>query len=209
MAYETSDKAEKFSPRDHPDWIGRLFLVYPTEVNNVVFVDDKGVPSPTDVVTADVAILDLIDPETGKNKVLLGARIAGKAIVPQIKGKVSSGNANLGRLRQLPAQGAKSGAFVFDTEFSGADEAMAKIQDSVDWRGKYGAAPPTGVASPAPATAYQAPPATPGTVASTAAGPWYGTPEGAALLGKLVSNGVANATTFDLATAQLVGASFA
>lgn len=198
MAYETSDKGEKFSPRDHPEWIGKLFLVYPTELNVVQFQDDKGVPSPTDVVTADVAILDLIDPETGRPKVLLGARIAGKAIVPQIKGKVVSGNANLGRMRQLPAQGAKSGAYVFDSEFTPADEHLAKQQDVADWRGKYGAAPagpPTGVASPAPATP-----------APAAGAQWYVTDT--ALLTKLLSNGVANAVSLDYATAQLIGASF-
>lgn len=201
MAYETSDRGEKFSPRDNPSWIGKLFLVYPTELNVVQFQDDKGVPSPTDVVTADVAILDLIDPETGKPKVLLGARIAGKAIVPQIKGKVISGNANLGRMRQLPAQGAKSGAYVFDTEFTAADEQLAKQQDAADWRGKYGATPPTGAASPAAATA------TPVPAINGQAAPWFATDT--ALLTKLLSNGVANATTLDHATAQLIGASFA
>lgn len=201
MAYETSDKGEKFSPRDHPEWIGKLFLVYPTEVNTVQFQDDKGQPQPTDVVTADVAILDLIDPETQRPKVLLGARIAGKAIVPQIKGKVTSGNANLGRMRQLPAQGAKSGAYVFDNEFTPADEAAATAQDAGDWRGKYGApATPTGAASAAPATP------TPGAAAPAAGAPWFATDT--ALMQKLVQNGVANFATLDHATAQMIGASF-
>jgi hypothetical protein len=204
VAYETADKGEKFSPRDHPEWVGKLFLIYPTELNVVQFQDDKGVPQPTDVVTADVAILDLIDPETGQPKVLLGARIAGKALVPQIKGKVVSGNAALGRLRQLPAQGAKSGAYVLDNEFTQADVALAERQDAHDWRGKYGtpaqAATPTGGVSAAPATPTPAP-------AAPAAGvPWFATDT--ALLTKLLSNGVANATTLDHATAQLIGQSF-
>lgn len=202
MAYETSDKGEKFSPRDNPEWIGKLFLVYPTELNVVNFINEKtNLPEPTDVVTADVAILDLIDPATGRAKVLLGARIAGKAIVPQIKGKVVSGNANLGRMRQLPAQGAKSGAYVFDTEFSPADEQLATQQDSADWRGKYGATPPTGAASPAAATA------TPVPAINGQATPWFATDT--ALLTKLLQNGVSNATTLDHATAQLIGQSFA
>lgn len=204
MAYETADKGEKFSPRDHPEWVGKLFLIYPTEVNVVNFVNDKtNQPEPTDVVTADVAILDLIDPETQRPKVLLGARIAGKALVPQIKGKVVSGNAALGRLRQLPAQGAKSGAYVLDNEFTPADVQMAEAQDANDWRGKYGtpAAVPTGGVSAAPATP------TPAAAAPVAGAPWFATDT--ALAQKLASNGVANFTTLDYATAQMIGASFA
>lgn len=203
MAYETADKGEKFSPRDHPEWVGKLFLVYPTEVNTVNFQDDKGQPQPTEVVTADVAILDLIDPETQKPKVLLGARVAGKALVPQIKGKAVSGNAALGRLRQLPAQGAKSGAYVLDNEFTPADVAMAEAQDANDWRGKYQTpqGPPTGAASAATATP------TPGAAAPAAGAPWFASDT--ALMQKLVQNGVANFNTLDYATAQMIGASFA
>lgn len=202
MAYETADKGEKFSPRDHPEWINKLFLIYPTEVNVVQFQDDKGQPQPTDVVTADVAILDLIDPETGQPKVLLGARIAGKALVPQIKGKVERKSAALGRLRQLPAQGAKSGAYVLDNEFTPADEQLAVAQDQKQWRGSPYGQPtvPTGGVSAAPATPTPAP------AAPAAGAPWFATDT--ALLTKLLANGVANATTLDHATAQLIGQSF-
>lgn len=204
MAYETADKGEKFSPRDHPEWIGQLFLIYPTAVDTVVFHDEKtNEPRPTEIVTADVAILGLIDPETGKNRVLLGAKIGNKALVPQIKNKVGSGNAALGRLRQLPAQGAKSGAYVLDNEFTATDEQAATAQDQTDWRGKYGAAQatPTGGVSVAAATATPAP------VVGGATAPWYATDT--ALAAKLAQNGVANFTTLDYNTAQMIGASFA
>lgn len=209
MAYETADKGEKFSPRDHPEWIGRLFLIYPTALETVVFHDEKtNEPRPTEMVTADVAILDLTDPETGRPKVLLSAHIGNKALVPQIKGKVTSGNAALGRLRQLPAQGAKSGAYVLDNEFTPADEQLAIQQDQTDWRGKYGGAsgsPTGGAASAAPATTT---PAAAAPVAAAPGGaPWYATDT--ALAQKLASNGVANFTTLDYNTAQMIGASFA
>lgn len=213
MAYETADKGEKFSPRDHPEWIGRLFLIYPTAVETVTFHDEKtNEPRPTEMVTADVAILDLVDPETQQPKVLLSAKIGNKALVPQIRGKVGSGNAALGRLRQLPAQGAKSGAYVLDNEFTPADEQLAIRQDSTDWRGKYGgavAASPTGAASaaaatPTPAAAAQAAPVVGG---GATQGPWYATDT--ALAQKLAANGVANFTTLDYNTAQMIGASFA
>lgn len=199
MAYSQPVKGESFSPRDHPEWANKLFVIYPTEVATVQFED-----GPSEVVTADVMIVDLIDPETQRPKVMQGARIGGKALVPAIRKYVGTPDAALGRLRQLPPKGAKSGAFVLD-DHTDAEIALATQAEASNagWRGGYGqpvaaSGPPTGAASPAPATA-----------APAAGSPWYGTPEGAALLGKLVSNGVANATTFDLATAQMVGASFA
>lgn len=194
MAYEQPDKGEKFSPRDHPEWVGRLFLVYPTEVNIVQFQDDKGQPSPTDVVTADVAIIDLVDPETGKPKVLKGARIAGRALVPQIKGKVDKRTAALGRLRQLPAQGTKSGAYVLD-EFSPADGQLADSFDATDWRGvREQPAPPTGVVSTPTATAVPAP----------AGAPWFATGDGPQVAAKLLSNGVSNAYQLDEQNARMI-----
>jgi len=196
VAYSQPAKGESFSPRDHPEWANKLFVIYPTAADIVQFED-----GPSEVVTADVMIVDLIDPATSKPKLLLGARIGGKALVPAIKKYVGTTDAALGRLRQLPPKGAKSGAFVLD-DHTDAEIALATSAEASNagWRGGYGqpAGPPTGVASPVPATA-----------APAAGSPWYATAEGAALLGKLVSNGVANAVTFDLATAQMVGASFA
>lgn len=209
MGYEQPEKGEKFSPRDnHPAWIGKLFLIYPTEVNTVIFKDERtNEDRPTEVVTADVAIVDLIDPETGKPKVLKGARIAGKGLVPQIKPKLARPNtAAAGRLKQLPAQGQKSGAYVLD-EFAPQDAAALDAFDAQPWRSTYeqpgAAVPPTGAASAVPATAVPAP------AAAAAGAPWFATPDGAALLQKLNANGIANAHTFDHATAVAVGATFA
>lgn len=197
MAYEAAEKGEKFAPRDHPEWINKLFLIYPTDASTVQFED-----GPSEIVTADVAIIDLIDALTAKPKVLLGARIGGKALVPQIKPKIAKATAALGRLRQLPAQGAKSGAFVLDNEFTPAEAQLADAFELTGWRTKFEqAGPPTGTASAAPATATPA--------AAVSSGPWFANPDGAALLQKLLANGVANAPTLDHATALMIGASFA
>lgn len=196
MAIEQPDKGEKFTPRDHPEWLGKLFLIYPTEANVVQFED-----GPAEMITADVAVVDLIDPETGKAKIMKGARIGGKAMVPQIKPKLSKANtAAAGRLRQLPAQGQKSGAYVLD-DMSDADMQLAQQFDATPWRSGVEqpaapAGPPTGAASQPQATP---PPAAGGT-------PWFVTDP--ALLTKLAQNGVANPTTLDYNTAQMIGASF-
>jgi hypothetical protein len=199
VGYNQPAKGESFSPRDHPEWVGKLFVIYPTDFGTVQFED-----GPSDIVTADVIIADLIDPETQRPKVLQGARIGGKALVPAIKGYVGTGDAALGRLRQLPAKGAKSGAYVLD-EHTDAEIALATQVEAANanWRGTYAqpAATPTGAVSAAPATATPAP------AAAAAGAPWFGTDT--ALLTKLLQNGVANATTLDYATAQLIGASFA
>jgi hypothetical protein len=203
VPYEQPEKGEKFSPRDHPEWLGKLFLIYPTEFNVVNFRDERtGEERPTDVVTADVAIVDLIDPETGKPKVLKGARIAGKGLVPQIKPKLSRPNtAAAGRLKQLPAQGQKSGAYVLD-EFAPADAAQLDAFDATNWRNnvEQPAPPTTGNAYTPPATA-----ATPAPAAA-ASGPWFANPEGAALLQKLLANGISNAAQLDHASALQIGA---
>ena len=200
MAYAQPAKGESFSPRDHPEWWGKLFIIYPTEAGIVQFED-----GPTEIVTADVLIADLVDPETQKPKVIQGARIGGKALVPAVKKYVGTTDAALGRLRQLPANGAKSGAFVLD-EHTAADITLATHTEAAQpgWRGGYGqpaAATPTGAASGVPATATPAP------AAAAAGAPWFATDT--ALVTKLVANGVASFATLDYATAQPIGASFA
>jgi len=201
VAFEQPAQAEKFSPRDHPEWVNKLFLIYPTSVDMVTFNNDDGTPKPpSEVVTADVAIVDLINPETGRPTVLKGARIGGKALVPQIKPYASKHNtAAAGRLRQLPGQGAKSGAYVLDN-FQPQDGPTLTAFDATDWRGQIQQpAPP--VAAVAPAAA--APTYAPAPVQQTAV-PWFAVGDGGAVLQKLLASGVANATGLDEATARMI-----
>jgi hypothetical protein len=109
-----------FSPRDHADWLGRLFLIYPDRVVTKTFNAEEG---PVDMVEADVAIIDLVDPQTGQPTVLQGTTIGGKALVPQLKTQL--GAMVLGRLAQGQAQGSKSGAYYL-TDFTDQDGVMAQ-----------------------------------------------------------------------------------
>jgi hypothetical protein len=109
-----------FSPRDHADWLGRLFLIYPDRIITKTFTQEEG---PVDMVEADAAIIDLMDPQTGQPTVLAGTTIGGKALVPQLKTQL--GAMVLGRLAQSPAQGQKSGAYYL-TDFSDQDAQIAQ-----------------------------------------------------------------------------------
>lgn len=209
MSFEQPATPEKFSPRDHPEWIGRLFLIYPTSVDMVTFNNDDGTPkAPSEVVTADVAIVDLIDPQTGRPVILKGARIGGKALVPQIKPYASKHNtAAAGRLKQLPGQGAKNGAYVLDN-FAPEDGPTLNAFDATDWRGTYQQPAPAVAAQPAQ-VAYQAPlgagpTATPAAPTASPGAPWFASGDGPAVLGKLVANGIANAATLDEQTARMI-----
>lgn len=212
--YGQPDKAEKFSPRDNPSWIGRLFLIYPTEVNEVVFNKPDGTPDvPSKIVSADVAIVDLINPETGKPTVLLGARIGGKALVPQLTKTAGTGSPVLGRLAKLPAQGAKDGAYVLNDFVAGRDDLLADQFEAAagDWRGKFAqptANPPAATATPGVSYAAQTPPAAPAAVPAAAASlvlpPWGYLPGGAEVAAKLSGAGVDISQVPDLQTAQLI-----
>lgn len=201
MGYEQPAVREKFSPRDNPLWYGKLFLIYPTRAETVEFQD-----GPSRIVTADVAIIDLIDPSTGKPTVLLGAGIGGKALVPQLEPLISKGVAAAGRLTKLPAQGQKDGAFKLDN-FTPADAPALDAFELTAWRQTYAqpAATPTPAVAPAPAV----PGTLPGvpSVAATPGPPWYGDPANTALLTKLTGAGVQGVLQMDLATASMIGAS--
>lgn len=162
MSYEQPDKGAKFTPSDHPEWLGKLFLIWPESVETVNFNRPDGTVDPTEMVTADVAIIDLNDPETGKPTFLASARIGGSALAPQIKKKL--GKKVLGRLAQTPRQGNKSGAF-FIADFTPQDVQWAEQYEAAFPRQSYQAANGNGAipeqawggAQPAPA----APPAAP------------------------------------------------
>lgn len=168
--YDQPDRGEKFTPSDHPEWLGKLFLFWPDSVDTVNFNRPDGTVDPTDMVTADVAIVDLVNPETGQPTYLKGARIGGSALAPQLKKKL--GKKVLGRLQQTPRQGNKSGAY-FLADFTPQDVALAQQYEASHPRNTYDA--PSGQAPAPAANAWNGQPA-----AAPAAAPppnaWGGAP---------------------------------
>lgn len=141
------DKGERFAPRDHPEWVGRLFIIYPDSVSQHMGKSSTGQPEPYEAVEADVAIVDLINPETGQPKVLTGVRIGGKSLVPQIK-KHCGGGMVLGRLTQGQSSAEKSGAYYL-AEYTDADVQLATQYINTHPRNQF--TQPTAQAAPAPA----------------------------------------------------------
>lgn len=126
MSYDQPDKGAGFAPSDHPEWVNQLFLIWPKSVENVVFQKQNGEPDPTDMVTADVAIVTLVDPKTGAPVMLKNARIGGKAFTPQIKNKV--GKKVLGKFVQLPKQPGKNAAYCLDVPAPESPEWAQMVQ---------------------------------------------------------------------------------
>ncbi|WP_030777214.1 hypothetical protein [Streptomyces sp. NRRL S-920] len=145
------DKGDRFTPRDHPEWLGKLFIIYPDSVNQHQGTDDKGQPQMYEAVEADVAIVDLPNPETGQPTTLTNARIAGKGLVPQIR-KHCGGGMVLGRLSQSPPNGRNSGAY-FLAEYTDADVQLATQYINAHPRNAF--TQPTAQQAPAPAPAQQ------------------------------------------------------
>ena len=220
MAIEQPAVAGKFSPRDHPNWWSteawnpggpKLFLIYPLSIEDATFTKPNGSQETTRIVTADVAICDLADAEAGTPyTALLGVRIGGKALVPQLSKSVGTGNAVAGRLKQLPGQGEKSGAFVLD-DYLPTDVALLNQVDALPWRAQTPAQPnptppasayPASAAAPTPPTAGPAPAATSSTATPRPA--WSYLPGGTDLFAKLSGAGVDVSQVGDLATAQMI-----
>lgn len=132
--------SEGFSPSRHPEWMGKLFLIRPNFTESVIFDPADG---PKEMVNSFVVILDLQGPPDGRPVVIDGAQIGGAGLAPQIKHKI--GQLVLGRLEQGAPQGAKSGTFKLNPNFTPQDEAAASA-----WlAGPYGPLPP--VPNPPPA----------------------------------------------------------
>lgn len=126
-SFNQPGKGDKFTPRDHPEWLGKLFLIYPDSCSPQTFNRPDGTQDTSDIVEADVAIIDLIDPQTGQPTTLSGARIGGKGLVPQLRKMI--GSMVLGRLTKLPSQGQKDGAYVLaDYTPEDAQTATAYVQ---------------------------------------------------------------------------------
>lgn len=204
MAFAPPAVASKFAPRDNPSWYGKLLYVYPTAVEERLGTNQQtGQPEPYKVVVADIAIIDLPDPEKGTPyTVILQASVGGKAMVPQFSPLVGKGTAVLGRLSKLPAQGQKDGAYILNN-YTDADAALAtQFEASAgDWRGAL-SQPAAPVPTPAPAAAasYGSPPVGQPS-AAVPVGPWFMEPQHRPLAEKLQAHGVPFAT-LDLATAQ-------
>ncbi|MFM9643153.1 hypothetical protein [Streptomyces turgidiscabies] len=154
--FQQPGKADKFAPRDNPQWLGRLFLIYPDGCTPQTFNRPDGSQETSDVVTADVVIIDLPDPQTGQPTKLEGARIGGKGLVPQLRKAV--GSMVLGRLNKLPSQGQKDGAYVL-ADFTPQDAAMASAYVAANPRTSQFAQPAAQAQPVAQAPAYAPPPA--------------------------------------------------
>ncbi|MGY0060845.1 hypothetical protein ACWY4P_30595 [Streptomyces sp. LZ34] len=144
-------KGDKFTPRDHPEWLGKLFLIYPDSCAPQTFNRPDGTQDTSDIVEADVAIIDLIDLQTGQPTTLSGARIGGKGIVPQLRKMI--GSMVLGRLTKLPSQGQKDGAYVL-ADFTPDDAQIATAYVQTHPRTQFGQ--PQGQAQPQGQPAPQA-----------------------------------------------------
>lgn len=116
-------QGDKFDLKAHPEWEGGLALVFPTAYNEPRVWSDK-FKDPTASVSADVVILDRIDPATGQPVQLHNTMIFGKVMVVQIKANMDNGDTEiLGRIGKVPA---KVGDFAWKfLEFNPGDEATA------------------------------------------------------------------------------------
>lgn len=85
MAYDQPDSGAGFKPSDHPEWIGQVFLIWPTSEETVNFKRDDGSDDPTLMVTADVAIITVTDPVSGRPVFIKDAKIGGKALAGTIR----------------------------------------------------------------------------------------------------------------------------
>lgn len=103
MSYDQPDKSDGFKPSEHPEWLGRTFLVWPVSEETVVFTRDNGDADPTLMVTADIAIIDLMDPMTGQPVFLENAKVGGKMLAPKIRPNKPNRKI-LGRLASQRAQ---------------------------------------------------------------------------------------------------------
>lgn len=73
---------DRFDPKNHPEWMGALFLIWPTKVNDAKQWDPKYEASET--VSADMVILDRVGPD-GQPVVLKDTMVFGQVLVAQFK----------------------------------------------------------------------------------------------------------------------------
>lgn len=212
MAFEQPAVASKFAPRDHPEWYGKLFLAYATSVEERQGTNQQtGQPEPYKVVVADIAILDLPDPEKGTPYTLiLGASVGGKAMVPQLAPYAGKGTAALGRLSKLPAQGQKDGAYILNN-YTDADAAIATQFEATagNWRGNLAQPAPAVPTTPpvAPAAAFSGSTAAVGQPSAPGI-EWHKDPANAELVAKLARHQVPF-WQLDLGTAQFTASGLA
>lgn len=206
MTYaQPSTGGDQFNLKEHGDeWLGSLIVIWPTEVKPSF---DTGKYEPTDVVVADIGIIERIDPATGKPLFFKEAFIFSKGLVANTKSRI--GQVVLGRL--VKRQFAQGVGWSLDP-FQPQDIATADAYLATNPRETFVApATPTpppahdpwaGVnATPAPPAAVASP--TPAAAASTPSAPGGLDPN---LIGYLMSKGISNAATLDEATARGIAA---
>lgn len=114
-------RGDQFDPSEYG---GCLLLIYPVEYHAAIPTkfSKPGEPDPA-AVDCHIVVLDRVDPQTHAPVVKYGARIFGRAMVPQLKGGVG-GNAILGRLGQ--GQNTKGNPPWILMDFSEQDAALAR-----------------------------------------------------------------------------------
>lgn len=142
-----------FSPRNNPEWLGKLFIFYPDGVVTKTFNPDEG---PKEFVIADVAIVDLVDPQTGQPVFIKGATIGGTALVPALN-RDRLGTMVLARLRKGAPQGQKDGAYYLETEQSPQDITMGSAYVASHPRQQFTQPQAQQAPAPAPTQWGQAP----------------------------------------------------
>lgn len=158
-----------FSPKHHAEWLDRLFIFYPDSSIMKTFDEKEG---PKEFVIADVAIVDLVDPQTGQPVVLKGVSIGGVSLVPALN-RDRIGTKVLARLRRGAPRGGNDGAYYLDAEsLTPQDIAMGTAYDASHQRNQF--TPPQGQQAPAPQQQYAPPVNTYGqTPGNPAAQPQY------------------------------------
>lgn len=172
MSYDQPDKGEGFKPSDHPEWMGQIFLIWPTSEETVNFTRDNGEADPTLMVTADVAIVTVTDAVTGKPVFIKDAKIGGKGLAPAIRPNKPNRKI-LGKMAWK--QAAKGKTYFLEVPDSASPEwaqmvTFAEQYEAANPRQAYSAPTPAAapVATPAP---WGAPPPAPGAPA-----PAWGSP---------------------------------
>lgn len=121
----TPAQGDAFSLKEHPEWKGALALVYPLKVNDAKQWDPKY--AATETVTADIILLDRLDPGNGQPIVLSDSMVFPQVMVAQLKQnlKASPDPVVLGRIGQFRTQNGFD-AWEFGEYVPGVDDVLAE-----------------------------------------------------------------------------------
>jgi len=161
--YEDPGSGGSFTPSKHPEWVGKLFLIWPIRVDARKYPSkqpgQQGVMEDVEVVVGDVACIDIMDPETGKPLFLKSCDIGGKGMVRNLREKV--GRKVLGRLYAGPATNGSGGTFYALNKPEESDKALAHQYEQAFPRPVDPYEAPGGTTAPAAPAWLAQPPAQP------------------------------------------------